>query len=208
MKRVWLFLVIISCAGLVLAQDIILTKAGTTIENVTVVSVTADNVTYKQAKTQKSIASSEVDGILYKDGRYITPPSKQTISVDEVTSSSDAWDMGDVPQQQDYTESVNIIMSGSFPMPEKKTSQRKTSSSTVTKEEKRRQREAEKACFEEAFQAYMSSFEEVKSQALQQGYSKVQANKLAKEEATKMYTQALQKCFLDNPSSNTSNQDF
>lgn len=96
MKRAFLFLLLISCAGIILAQDIVVTKAGTTIEDVTVILVTADNVTYMQAGTQKSIASSEVDGVLYSDGRFVNPPSKQTVlDTDNTATAEDSWDMDD-----------------------------------------------------------------------------------------------------------------
>ena len=103
MKRAFLFLLLISCAGIILAQDIVVTKAGTTIEDVTVILVTADNVTYMQAGTQKSIASSEVDGVLYSDGRYVNPPSKQVVSdTDNTVTAEDAWAIYDA-----VSESMN-----------------------------------------------------------------------------------------------------
>lgn len=76
--------------------DIIVKKDTRTIENVTIVSVTADNVVYKQSGGVKTISSAEVDGVLYDDGRFITPPSKQSTTLGENISSGDSWDMGDV----------------------------------------------------------------------------------------------------------------
>jgi len=92
MKRAFLFIVALSCAGFILAQDIVVTKAGTTIEDVTVVSVTADNVVYKQGDSINTLSSSEVEGVLYSDGRYITPPSIQTLQIAEDTATVDeSW---------------------------------------------------------------------------------------------------------------------
>lgn len=210
MKRAFLFLIIISCAGLIFAQDIIVTKAGTNIEDITVVSVTAENVTYNQAGSQKSIASSEVNGILYRDGRYVTPPSRQTISTNEVTHSNDSWDIGDTHKQQSDTKPADKNRSASFLSPEGKTSQRAMTSSAETKEEKKRQKEAVKACATEALNAYIRNYEEIRENALQQGYNKTQANKLAKEEAMNIYMQTLEECkngSSGNSFLNSSNQN-
>ena len=84
------------------------------------------------------------------------------------------------------------------------------SSSAEEKAEKRSKKEAEKACVTEAKNAYTRQYGEIRDRALQQGYSKTEANKLAKEEAYKIYTQTLEECTngsSDNPSSNTSNQN-
>ena len=57
--------------------DIIATYNNGNIEDVTVVSVGADEVVYKEGNAQKSIASSEVEGVLYDDGRFIDSPTKE-----------------------------------------------------------------------------------------------------------------------------------
>lgn len=97
MKQILLLIMAISCAGFILAQDIIVTKAGINIEDVTVLSVAADYVTYNQAGAQKTIASSEVEGVLYSNGRYMTPPTYQTIPAEETISSDDTWAVDDAP---------------------------------------------------------------------------------------------------------------
>ena len=56
--------------------DIIATHKKGNIENVTVVSVNVNEVVYKIDNTQKSIPSSQVEGVLFNDGRYVTPPKK------------------------------------------------------------------------------------------------------------------------------------
>ena len=205
MKRAFLFLLVISCAGFILAQDIVVTKAGTTIEDVKVISITADNVTYNQAGTQKTMASSEVDGVLYSDGRYVTPPSQQIIPSDEVSSSDGSWDMEDYPQQQNYIGEESKGMSNVSHIHTEKTT------SSNAKEEKKRKREANKACLEEATQAFFSNFEEIKNRALQQGYTKTQANKLAKKEAGDIFMRTVEACksgSYDNSTMNTnSDQD-
>ena len=99
MKRILVALV--ALVPLFAYADIIVTRSNGNIEDVTVISITADNVVYKQDSNQKTIAASEVDGVLYDDGRYITPPSKQTIPADdEVTSSNDSWAKDDVIQEK------------------------------------------------------------------------------------------------------------
>lgn len=103
-------------------------------------------MTYNQAGSQKSIASSEVDGILYRDGRYVTPPSRQTISTNEVTHSNDSWDIGDTHKQHSDTKPADKNRSASFLSPEGKTSQRAMTSSAETKEEKTPKRGCESMC--------------------------------------------------------------
>lgn len=82
--------------------DIIVKKDGKTIEDVKVVSLTADNVVYKENGATKTMPSSEVDGVLYDDGRYNTPPSKSYSSeetnyeaAENATPSNDAWAVDD-----------------------------------------------------------------------------------------------------------------
>ena len=85
--------------------DIIVKKDSNTIENVAIVSVTPDNVVYKQNGSVKTIPSSEVDGVLYDDGRYVTPPSKQVTQTADMSSSNDAWDIDDASVSGSYQQS-------------------------------------------------------------------------------------------------------
>lgn len=57
--------------------DIIATHKGGKIENVKILSVGIDSVKYKQGDVEKRIASIEVEGLLYDDGRFITPPRQR-----------------------------------------------------------------------------------------------------------------------------------
>ncbi len=93
----YILLVLITLSPLCTHADIIATKNGK-IENVKVVSIDAKNVVYKQGDTEKTIASSEVEGVLYDDGRFVVPPSQREVSVsteslpdsaDDIISSSD-----------------------------------------------------------------------------------------------------------------------
>lgn len=70
MKRIVLFLLVISCAGFIFAQDIIVTKAGTNIEDVTVKSITNTEIVYILNGTETTLPRSEAAAILYSDGRY------------------------------------------------------------------------------------------------------------------------------------------
>lgn len=78
------------CVGIISAQDIIATKDGN-IEDVKVLSVGADEVVYKKGNTQKTIASSEVEGVLYEDGRFVAPPKNVVASESVESSSGDSW---------------------------------------------------------------------------------------------------------------------
>lgn len=59
--------------------DIIVTRSNGNIEDVKVVSMTPENVLYTRDGQAKSIQSSDVDGVLYDDGRYVTPPSASQV---------------------------------------------------------------------------------------------------------------------------------
>ena len=75
--------------------DIIATINNGNIEDVTVVSVGANEVVYQKGNTQKTIASSEVDGVLYDDGRYITPPKTNIVIESNESTSNDTWAIDD-----------------------------------------------------------------------------------------------------------------
>ncbi len=70
--------------------DIIATYNNGNIEDVTVVSVGADEVVYKKGDAQKSIASSEVEGVLYDDGRFVSPPKKSVVTESFESTSDDS----------------------------------------------------------------------------------------------------------------------
>ena len=104
MKRI-LFIVSAFLPMLAFA-DIIVQKDGNNIEDVSVTSITAEKVTYSQSGAQKTIASSMVEGVLYDNGRYVTPPSAQAIIPIEEPSSNEysgdagsSWDIDDAPNQ-------------------------------------------------------------------------------------------------------------
>lgn len=87
--------------------DIIATYSNGNIEDVTVVSVGADEVVYKKGNAQKTIASSEVEGVLYDDGRFVSP-SKKSIAVESVeTTSDDSWAVDDAPSNETKSTSIN-----------------------------------------------------------------------------------------------------
>ena len=85
--------------------DIIATYNNGNIEDVTVVSVGADEVVYKKGNTQKSIASSEVDGVLYDDGRFVSPPRKSAVAESFEDTSNDSWAVDDAPSKDSQTTS-------------------------------------------------------------------------------------------------------
>ncbi len=85
--------------------DIIATYNNGNIEDVTVVSVGADEVVYKKGNTQKSIASSEVEGVLYDDGRFISPPMKSAATESYESTPDDSWAVENAPSEDSQTTS-------------------------------------------------------------------------------------------------------
>ena len=70
MKRLLSFIIAISCAGFILAQDIIVLKSGERIEDTKVQSITDKDITYVQDGNTISVPHNSVEAILYEDGRY------------------------------------------------------------------------------------------------------------------------------------------
>lgn len=85
--------------------DIIATFNNGNIEDVTVVSVGADEVVYKKGNAQKSIASSEVEGVLYDDGRFVAPPKKSVATESYESTSDDSWAVENTPSEDIQTTS-------------------------------------------------------------------------------------------------------
>ena len=98
MKRFILICVVFAIAAAAHA-DIIVLRSGENIEDVKVTSLTSDGVTYQLNGKEKTIAASEIDGVLYDNGRYITPPSKSyepaSSEPENASSSNGAWDVND-----------------------------------------------------------------------------------------------------------------
>ena len=105
MKRILLTLCTI--VPLFAFADIIVTYNNGNIEDVTVVSIGADEVVYKQGGEQKAIASSEVEGVLYDDGRFVSPPKKSVATESFESSSDDSWAVEDAPLEDSQTTSNN-----------------------------------------------------------------------------------------------------
>ena len=70
MKRLNFLIIILSCAGFCLAQDIIALKNGERIEDIFVSSITNESIVYKEGEKELTIPRNSVDAILYADGRY------------------------------------------------------------------------------------------------------------------------------------------
>jgi len=98
MKRI--LLVISAILPLFAYADIIATFNNGNIEDVTVVSVGADEVVYKIGNAQKTIASTEVEGVLYDDGRFVSPPKKTTTVESVETTADDSWAIDDAPSSE------------------------------------------------------------------------------------------------------------
>ena len=87
------------------SADIIATYNDGNIEDVAVVSIGADEVVYKKGNTQKSIASSEVEGVLYDDGRFVSPPMKSAATESYESTPDDSWAVENVPSEDSQTTS-------------------------------------------------------------------------------------------------------
>ena len=85
--------------------DIIATFNNGNIEDVTVMSIGADEVVYKKGNAQKSIASSEVEGVLYDDGRFVAPPKKSVATESYESTSNDSWAVENTPSEDSQTTS-------------------------------------------------------------------------------------------------------
>lgn len=85
--------------------DIIATFNNGNIEDVVVVSIGADEVVYKKSNVQKSIASSEVEGVLYDDGRFISPPKKTVINESVEATPDDSWAVEETSSEDSKTTS-------------------------------------------------------------------------------------------------------
>ena len=104
MKRI--FIALCAICPLFAHADIIATFNNGNIEDVTVVSIGADEVVYKKGNTQKSVASSEVEGVLYDDGRFVAPPKKAATESIENTSN-DSWAVDDASTDDSQIASSN-----------------------------------------------------------------------------------------------------
>lgn len=85
--------------------DIIATFNNGNIEDVTVMSIGADEVVYKKGNAQKSIASSEVEGVLYNDGRFVSPPKKSAATESDESTPDDSWAVENAPSEDSQTTS-------------------------------------------------------------------------------------------------------
>ena len=102
------FIALCAIFPLLAFADIIATFNNGNIEDVTVVSIGADEVVYNQGGTQKTIASSEVEGVLYDDGRFVTPPKKAAVTESlDTAKDDDSWAVEDAPSDEVQTKSTN-----------------------------------------------------------------------------------------------------
>ncbi len=75
MKKLIALCMIVSCAGLSLAQDIIALNSGERIENVTVSAITDQEIIYVNEGSEIRIPRNSVNAVLYADGRYEEIPA-------------------------------------------------------------------------------------------------------------------------------------
>ena len=72
MKRILFFIAMMFCVGIISAQDVISLRNGSTIEGVTIISITNEKIIYSQDGHTVSIPHNSAEAILYADGRYET----------------------------------------------------------------------------------------------------------------------------------------
>ena len=70
MKRILFLMTIMFCVGIVSAQDIISLRDGTLIENVSILSIGDEGVTYTKEGNTFSIDYNSVEAVLHADGQY------------------------------------------------------------------------------------------------------------------------------------------
>ena len=130
--------------------DIIVTKSNGNIEDVTVVEMRSDVITYTQGGKQKTIASDNVDGVLYDDGRYVAPPRKPV----EPSAENTAWDDGSLSDN-----SQSKVLSNSDSWDDGST---KRTKSAVNKQQREREARGSNSevgqAFKEAGQAIKGAF--------------------------------------------------
>lgn len=88
MKRI-LFALVALVPLLVLAQDIVVTKAGTNIEDVKVKAITDTEIIYVLNGTETALPRNEVTAILYEDGRYEEIRPLTTVYTNNSTTTED-----------------------------------------------------------------------------------------------------------------------
>jgi hypothetical protein len=98
MRKIVLFILTV-LLSLTVYADIIVTKANGNIENVTIVEIAETEIIYKQDGIQKTIPYSEVEAIMYDDGRYVTLPNKNQVksTMENETSNN---------EESDYTNRI------------------------------------------------------------------------------------------------------
>lgn len=184
---------IITCAVLAFAwaahADIIVLRSGENIEDVKVTTVAYDEVTYNLNGKQTTIASSDVEGVLYDDGRFVTPPSQPVTQTVESTQADDSWAIEDAGNENLKASSTGRTASKS------EVERRQETRTTARPVSQKGKKVIPAACYNEANEAFKSTYDEAYNRALNQGYNKFQAASIASDAAQNVKLQVLDECY-------------
>lgn len=94
MKRILFFIAIMFCVGIVSAQDVIVLRSGELIEDVTIISIGEDDISYSKNGNTLTTPRNTAEAVLYADGRYEEIKAYKPVSTEESTEQV-------TPQNQD-----------------------------------------------------------------------------------------------------------
>ena len=174
MKR--LFIIIFALLPMMLYAGIIVKKSGEQLTDITIKSVTDNEIIYKNSNGKSiTISKSEVSAILYDDGRY--EEIKQPIKLEEdySTPSMSTEENKNFSQKEESKKTNDAIQSQSSPKTDK--------------------RIIPQACYTEANNVYKVVYKEHYEKALNQGYSKSQAYKIAGDAAQEAKLKSIDECY-------------
>lgn len=100
MKKILALFVVTSCAGILFAQDVIALINGDRIEDVTIQSVTNEEIIYILNGKTETIPHNSAQAILYADGRY-EEIKLNVISVPSSATSDGTQIVMDLPTEED-----------------------------------------------------------------------------------------------------------
>lgn len=212
MKRFIIISAVLAYAGAAHA-DIIALRSGENIENAKVTAIAYDEVTYNLNSQQTTIASSDVQGVLYDDGRFVVPPSQPAMHVAESVQADDS-------QGKDNATVGNASNSGKSATKGEKSANKAEKSLNLTERKQHSESEVERkpekratertpaaptsakekkiipsACYNEANEAFKRIYNIEFNKALNQGYNKFQAASIASDAAQQEKLRVLDECY-------------
>lgn len=170
---------------MLLHAGVILKTSGEQIDDASGISVTDTEVKYKDSNgNSNSIPKSEVSAVLYDNGKYEEIKQQAAVAEDE-------------PDQEAASKSNHSFFNSG--KSDNETKQRKEDRTERAEDGssrgKKEKRMIPQACYADANKVYQAVFKESYEKAVQQGYNKIQAYKIAAEEATQARQQTLDDCY-------------